>query len=61
MLSIPVLLLACNQDWTYNHEMIVSLEVSGTNAYNHYAMCPAIIKSSPMYYFNIIICDAFLK
>ena len=24
--SIPVLLLACSQDWTWNHPMIVSLE-----------------------------------
>ena len=27
VLSIPVLLLACNQDWTCNLQMIVSLEV----------------------------------
>ena len=26
VLSIPVLLLACSQDWTYNFQMIVSLE-----------------------------------
>ena len=26
VLSIPVLLLACSQDWTYNLQMIVSLE-----------------------------------
>ena len=26
VLSIPVLLLACSQDWTCNHQMIVSLE-----------------------------------
>ena len=26
VLSIPVLLLACNQDWTCNFQMIVSLE-----------------------------------
>ena len=26
VLSIPVLLLACSQDWTWNHPMIVSLE-----------------------------------
>ena len=25
-LSIPVLLLACSQDWTFNLQMIVSLE-----------------------------------
>ena len=41
VLSIPVLLLACSQDWTYNQQMIVSLEAKGTNAYNRYAMCPA--------------------
>ena len=27
VLSIPVLLLACSQDWTCNLQMIVSLEV----------------------------------
>ena len=26
VLSIPVLLLACSQDWTCKHQMIVSLE-----------------------------------
>ena len=26
VLSIPVLLLVCSQDWTYNLQMIVSLE-----------------------------------
>ena len=26
VLSIPVLLLACTEDWTYNLQMIVSLE-----------------------------------
>ena len=26
VLNIPVLLLACNQDWTYNLQMIVFLE-----------------------------------
>ena len=26
VLSIPVLLLACSQDWTFNLQMIVSLE-----------------------------------
>ena len=31
VLSIPVLLLACSQDWTCNLQMIVSLEASGTN------------------------------
>ena len=41
VLSIPVLLLTCNQDWTCNLQMIVSLEAQGTNTYNHYAMCPA--------------------
>ena len=41
VLSIPILLLACSQDWTCNLQMIVSLKAYGTNAYNHYAMCPA--------------------
>ena len=41
VLSIPVLLLVCSQDWTCNLQMIVSLEAKGTNAYNRYAMCPA--------------------
>ena len=40
VLRIPVLLLACSQDWTQNLQMIVSLEALGTNAYNRYAMCP---------------------
>ena len=40
-LSILVLLLACNQDWTCNLQIIVPLEAKGTNAYNRYAMCPA--------------------
>ena len=40
VLSIPVLLFACSQDWTSNLQMIVSLEAEGTNAYNRYAMCP---------------------
>ena len=40
-LIIPVLLLACSQDWTSNLQTIVSLEASGINAYNVYAMCPA--------------------
>ena len=29
VLSIPVLLLACSQDWTCNLQKIVSLEVQG--------------------------------
>ena len=41
VLSIPVLLLVCSQDWTCNLQMIVSLEAQGTNTYNCYAMCPA--------------------
>ena len=41
VLSIPVLLLACSQDWTCNLQMIVSLKAYGTDAYNRYAMCPA--------------------
>ena len=41
VLSIPVLLLACSQGWTYNLQMIVSLEAKGTNDYYPYAMCPA--------------------
>ena len=41
VLSIPVLLLACNQDWTSNLQMIVSLEALGTISYNRNAMCPA--------------------
>ena len=36
LLSIPVLLLACSEDWTCNLQMIVSLEAQGTNAYNRY-------------------------
>ena len=40
-LSIPVLLLACSEDWTCNLQMIVSLKAYGTNTYNRYAMCPA--------------------
>ena len=32
VLSIPLLLLACSQDWTSNLQMIVSLEAQGTNA-----------------------------
>ena len=45
VLSIPVLLLACSQDWTCNLQMIVSLEAWGTNAYNCYTMCPAGVDS----------------
>ena len=41
VLSIPVLLLACSEDWTCNLQIIVSLEAEGTNAYNRCAMCPA--------------------
>ena len=41
VLSIPVLLLACSQDWTSNLHMIVSLEALETNAYNRYVMRPA--------------------
>ena len=41
VLSIPVLLLTCSQDWTCNLQMIVSLEALRTNTYNGYAMCPA--------------------
>ena len=36
VLSIPVLLLTCSQDWTYNLQIIVSLETNGTNTYNRY-------------------------
>ena len=36
VLSIPILLLTCSQDWTWNLQMIVSLEAWGTNAYNCY-------------------------
>ena len=39
VLSIPVLLLACSQDWTCNLQMTVSLEAWETNAYDRYAMC----------------------
>ena len=39
VLSIPILLLACCEDWTCNLQMIVSLEAQRTNAYNSYAMC----------------------
>ena len=40
VLSIPVLLLTCSQNWTCNLQ-IVSLEAQETNAYNRYVMCPA--------------------
>ena len=33
VLSIPILLLACSQDWTCNLQMIVSLEVRLSNHY----------------------------
>ena len=46
VLSIPVLLLACSQDWTCNLQMIVSLEAWGTKVYTHYAMCTAVVRSS---------------
>ena len=46
VLSIPVLLLVCSQDLTCNLQMIVSFEAKGTNAYNRYAMCPAVVRSS---------------
>ena len=39
VLSIPVLLLACSEDWTCNLQMIVFLAAQRTNAYNRYAMC----------------------
>ena len=42
VLNIPVLLLACSQDWTCNLQMIVSLEAQGTNAYKRYARCLAV-------------------
>ena len=41
VLSIPVLLLVCSQDWTCNLQMIASLEVKETNAYNRFPMRPA--------------------
>ena len=41
VLSIPIWLLACSQDWTCNLQMIVCLEALGNNAYYRYAMCPA--------------------
>ena len=41
VLSIPVLLLACSEDWTCNLQIIVSLAALGTNTYNCYTMCPA--------------------
>ena len=42
VLSFSVLLLVCSQDWNCNLQMIVCLEAKGTNAYNRYAMCPAV-------------------
>ena len=42
VLTIPVLFLTYNQDWTCKLQMIVSLEAEGTNAYNSYAVCPAV-------------------
>ena len=45
VLSIPVLLLACCEDWACNLQMIISLEAEGTNAYNRYAMCSAGIRT----------------
>ena len=44
VVSIPVLLLACSEDWACNVQMIVSLEAQGTNAYNryHHVSCWAI-------------------
>ena len=36
--SIPIFLLACSKDWTSNHQMIVSFEAQGTNAYNRYTV-----------------------
>ena len=44
VLSIPVLLLNCSQDWTSNLQICVYLEALGTNAYNHYAICPGFNK-----------------
>ena len=41
VLSIPVLLLTCSQDWTCNLQMIVS------NAYNCYTMCPGMTPPTP--------------
>ena len=41
VLSIPVLLLSCSQNWSCNFQMIVPLVSKGTNAYNRYTMCPA--------------------
>ena len=40
VLSIPVLLLTCSQDWTFNLQMIASLEAWGTNAYYIYPTPP---------------------
>ena len=46
VLSIPVLLLTCSQDWTCNLLTTVSLEAKGTNTYNRYAMCPAVVRQT---------------
>ena len=54
VLNIPVLLLACSEDWTCNLQMIVSLEAQATNAYNHYAMCPAPIHSNQMVNLDVV-------
>ena len=40
VLSMPILLLACSQDWTYNLQMIVSYKIEGTDAYTLYAVYP---------------------
>ena len=36
VLSIPVLLLACSEDWTWNLQMIVSLDALGSRFNPHY-------------------------
>ena len=41
VLSTPVLLLGCSQDWSCNLQIIVSLEAYETKAYKRYAMCHA--------------------
>ena len=43
VLSIPVLLHACSQDWTCNLQMIFSLEASGTNTSNLTLCIPKLI------------------
>ena len=58
VLSIPVLLLARGQDWTYNLQLIVSLEALGTNAYNRYAMCSEWIFGT--YKLNVLTCLGLL-